>query len=68
MDLLYRDEGGAVVVADYKTDLGLTPEEARSLYRDQLAVYAEAVERAMALKAPPRTELWLLRTGETLPL
>jgi ATP-dependent helicase/nuclease subunit A len=68
VDLLYRDEQGRVVVADYKTDLGLSPEEAADHYRAQLTVYAEAVMKGLSLDTLPRTELWLLRTGNTVPL
>ncbi|MBZ5638100.1 MAG: UvrD-helicase domain-containing protein [Acidobacteriia bacterium] len=68
LDLLYRDAEGTLVVADYKTDHGLTPRDASERYGPQLADYAEAVRRAMRLAAPPRTELWLLRDGKILPL
>jgi len=66
IDLLYQDAAGAVVVADYKTD----PDDpgAASRHAAQLAVYREAVQRAMRLPAPPRKELWMLRTGRRIAL
>jgi len=68
IDLLYRDETSAVVVADYKTDRETEPQALGRRYRPQLAVYAEAVRRALDLPALPRMELWLLRTGSVVPL
>ena len=68
IDLIYRDEDGDVVVADYKTDD--EPDEAtmRERYRDQLQVYAAAVRDAQGLERLPRTELWLLRSGAIVEL
>ncbi len=63
LDLLYREPDGAVVVADFKTDLGLPAEEARARYGPQVSVYAEAVRRSLGLDSVPRAELWLLRSG-----
>jgi ATP-dependent exoDNAse (exonuclease V) beta subunit len=62
-DLLYRDRDGRHVVADYKTDETDDDEGLSKRYGNQLAVYARAVERALGLPAPPRAELWLLRSG-----
>jgi ATP-dependent helicase/nuclease subunit A len=63
IDLLYRDpETGQLVVADYKTDAG-DPDDHVERYRAQGAVYARAVERALALPEPPRFELWFLAAG-----
>jgi len=68
IDLLYRDANGEIVVADYKTDRRTDPAELREKYAAQLTVYADAVERAFNLDQRPRTELWLLRTGNIQPL
>ncbi len=47
-DLIYRDPSGAIVVADYKTDLVEgDPVEAASHYRDQVGIYRQAVARAL---------------------
>jgi ATP-dependent helicase/nuclease subunit A len=66
IDLLYRDAGGEIVVADYKTDRETEVDRLGSRYGPQLGVYAEAVRRALDLAARPRAELWLLRTGEVV--
>jgi ATP-dependent helicase/nuclease subunit A len=58
IDLVYRDPAtDEVVVADYKTDTEVTPEQ----HRAQLDAYAKAVQRAFALASLPRRELWYLR-------
>jgi ATP-dependent helicase/nuclease subunit A len=65
IDLIYREPSGAVVVADYKTDASSDGASAR--HGPQLAVYMTAVARAMP-GALVRAELWMLRTGEIIPL
>jgi ATP-dependent helicase/nuclease subunit A len=77
VDLLYRDPADATwVVADYKTDrvAGDAALAARAaVYASQAATYARAVQEALDLSAPPRTELWFLRAdrivtaGEAAP-
>jgi ATP-dependent exoDNAse (exonuclease V) beta subunit len=67
IDLLYRDESGEYVVADYKTDDA--PSEAAlrertAHYAAQGAAYTRAVQRALALTTAPRFELWFLQAGE----
>ncbi|MFQ5748910.1 MAG: UvrD-helicase domain-containing protein, partial [Planctomycetota bacterium] len=68
LDLLVRDPeqagGGGWLVADYKTDHGLKPEEALKLYGEQLRLYGRAVQAALKLPALPRLEIWLLDRGE----
>jgi ATP-dependent helicase/nuclease subunit A len=64
IDLLYQEPDGQVVVADYKTDREDDNALLRDRYRDQLRLYAMAVEKALRLPSPPRTELWLLRHGK----
>ena len=65
IDLLYRDSQGAVVVADYKTEA--SDEGAIARHAGQLSVYVRAVRRAMPGERV-RAELWMLRSGRTLPL
>jgi ATP-dependent helicase/nuclease subunit A len=65
IDLLYRDAGGAIVVADYKTDA--TDDDAIARHREQLGVYVRAVRRAMPGERV-RAELWMLRTGRVIRL
>jgi ATP-dependent helicase/nuclease subunit A len=66
LDLLFREANGEVVIADYKTDL--VEAGAAERYAGQLGVYSEAVRRALSLDAPPRAELWFLRSGRVVPL
>jgi ATP-dependent helicase/nuclease subunit A len=66
IDLLYEDERGALVVADYKTDAveGEVALSARSAhYAPQGEAYTRALQRALGLAAPPRFELWFLQAG-----
>ncbi|GIW41659.1 MAG: hypothetical protein KatS3mg076_2236 [Candidatus Binatia bacterium] len=65
IDLLYRDEKGEVVVADYKTD-EISEDEVEGrvgIYRLQLERYARAVRKAWDLPRLPRCELWFLHPG-----
>ena len=68
IDLLYEDEDGTVVVADYKTDDETRETELRDHYGEQLRIYAEAAQQALGLKQPPRRELWMLRSGQRIVL
>ncbi len=67
IDLLYRDPAtGALVIADYKTDAALRPEEIAQraeTYAAQGAVYQRALQEALRLDDPPRFELWFLQPG-----
>ena len=64
IDLIYRDpEDERLVIADFKTDRVETEDAvtARALaYEAQEQVYAAAVQAALELPEPPRTELWFL--------
>jgi ATP-dependent helicase/nuclease subunit A len=64
VDLVYRaEDGGDLVVADYKTDRvegEAAIAERAAAYRPQLDAYASAVQRTLGLEQPPRTELWFL--------
>jgi len=66
IDLLYRDPLGKIVVADYKTDRETDGLRLFESYGRQLAVYADAVQRALGLQSTPRTEIWALRSGSIL--
>ena len=68
IDLLYRDDKGEIVVADYKTDAETDEDDLRRSYGRQLTVYADAVQRALELAERPRMELWLLRSGRVVTL
>jgi ATP-dependent helicase/nuclease subunit A len=66
IDLLYRDSSGRIVVADYKTDRETDGRRLLETYRKQMAIYADAVQKAYGLDHVPRTEIWALRTGSIL--
>jgi ATP-dependent exoDNAse (exonuclease V) beta subunit len=66
IDLLARAPDGAWIVVDFKTDAGASATEIAARYRPQMAVYAAAVRRALALPSLPRCEVWLLRAGEAI--
>ncbi|MGB6854384.1 MAG: hypothetical protein WBG49_17510, partial [Thermoanaerobaculia bacterium] len=58
-------ETGEPVIVDYKTDLVESEDElaARAeAYAAQEEVYARAIQQALDLPAPPRTQLWFLWT------
>ncbi len=63
IDLVYRDDGGALVVVDYKTDvleLELEIDARAADYVQQERVYARALRSALDLSEPPACELWFL--------
>jgi ATP-dependent helicase/nuclease subunit A len=66
IDLVYTDEAGDLVVADFKTDRQTDEAALRERYREQLRVYATAVQHASDLLFLPRAELWSLRTGQLI--
>lgn len=69
VDLIYLDpDDGSLVIADHKSDQTDDDAALRERYEPQLSLYAAALTRALALPAPPRTELWLLRHGRVLPV
>jgi ATP-dependent helicase/nuclease subunit A len=68
IDLLYRNAAGELVVADFKTDAEEDDLKLRERYGGQLGIYAKAVQQACGLASPPRTELWMLRSGRCISL
>ena len=69
VDLVYLDDHGEAVVADFKSD-AVAEEEVPGLvarYAPQLEHYARALAAALGLTAPPRRELWLLRLDRVEP-
>jgi ATP-dependent exoDNAse (exonuclease V) beta subunit len=63
IDLVYRDDDGSIVVADFKTDS--SDEGALARYGEQVRAYARAVRRALPDERV-RAEIWMLRTGRVL--
>ena len=50
IDLLFEDEQGRLVLVDYKTDRGITAQQARDRYETQIELYREAVEALLERK------------------
>ncbi len=66
IDLLYQDEAGEFVVADYKTDDVTGEAELRDKaahYAPQGRAYVTAMQRALGLEVAPKFELWFLQAG-----
>jgi ATP-dependent helicase/nuclease subunit A len=67
-DLVYRDAGGRVVVADYKTErLDGDPAIAATRHRRQMEIYLEAFRRALPGEAV-RAEILFVRAGLSVAL
>jgi len=65
---LWFEEGGELVLVDYKTDRMTAAEDQRlEPYRLQLRLYALAVEKLLG-RLPDKGFLHLLRTGESVPV
>jgi len=66
-DLVYRDAGGRIVVADYKTDkVQGDPAEHAGRYADQIALYMQAIRAALPGEEV-RGEILFVRTGAIVP-
>ena len=66
IDLCFIEDGQWVLV-DYKTDRSTDIEELKAHYRNQLALYATALERITGIPVKQRL-LCLLRRGMVLEL
>ena len=62
IDLLFEDEQGRFVLVDYKTDRGLTGDQAIERYKIQLSLYRESVEALLNHKVDS-CYLYLLQNG-----
>ena len=62
IDLLFEDEQGRLVLVDYKTDRGLTGNQAIERYKTQLSLYQESVAELLSRKVD-RCYLYLLQNG-----
>lgn len=63
-DLVYRDENGSLVIADYKTDIGVA-QETLEAYWAQLSIYAELLATATGERVS-RLELVFCRVREAV--
>jgi ATP-dependent helicase/nuclease subunit A len=67
-DLVYRDSGGSIVVADYKTDdVTGDPSAAVARYTPQLTIYRAALSRALGGR-PVKAQILFVRAGTAVDL
>lgn len=64
---LWFEEAGELILIDYKTDRGKSGASAGGQYAVQLRLYALALERITG-RLPDLAALFLLRTGEVVPI
>lgn len=62
IDLMYREDNGTLVIADFKTDISVTPERLSSYWR-QLSTYARMMERVTG-QTVSELALIFCRTGD----
>jgi ATP-dependent helicase/nuclease subunit A len=62
IDLMYREDNGTLVIADFKTDISATPDRLSSYWR-QLSTYARMVERVTG-QTVSELALIFCRTGD----
>ena len=65
-DLVYRDPDGGLVIADYKTDVGVAAHTLEA-YWAQLAIYADLLRKATGERVV-RLELVFCRVGQAAVL
>ena len=63
-DLVYRDDDGALVIVDYKTDVGVK-QETLEAYWAQLSIYADLIRQATG-EYVSRLELVFCRPGDAV--
>lgn len=67
IDLLFEEEGGGLILVDYKTDQDTAPERVREAYRIQMELYGQAV--AEILKRPVEEQyLYMLHDGSIVKM
>ncbi len=67
IDAFFEDADGRMVLLDYKTDQGTTPEQIKNRYRPQLELYARAI-RTITGKEVDETYIYRLSDGDTIAL
>ncbi len=67
IDVFFEDEDGRIVLVDYKTDRGATPETIRARYREQLRLYARAV-KAVTGHAVDEAYIYRLSDGDAIAM
>ncbi len=67
IDVFFEDAEGRIVLLDYKTDHGTTPELIRKRYKTQLDLYARAIEIITGLKVGEKY-IYRLSDGDTIAM
>lgn len=67
IDLFFEERDGGIVLVDYKTDRGTTPDLMRRRYRVQMALYARAIRRILG-KAPKEIYLYRFSDRDTVDM
>ena len=65
IDVFFEDAEGRMVLLDYKTDRGTTPELIRKRYKTQLDLYARAIENITGLQVDEKY-IYRLSDGDTI--
>ena len=65
IDVFFEDADGRVVLIDYKTDRGARPETIRARYREQIRLYARAVQ-AVTGRAVDEAYIYRLSDGDAI--
>ncbi|MGP1585427.1 MAG: helicase-exonuclease AddAB subunit AddA [Schwartzia sp. (in: firmicutes)] len=67
IDLFFEEQDGGIVLLDYKTDRGTTPDLIRRRYQAQMALYARAIQRILG-KAPKEIYIYRLFDGDAVDM
>ena len=67
IDVFFEDAEGHIVLLDYKTDRGTTPELIRKRYQKQLDLYARAIETITGMKVDEKY-IYRLSDGSTVAM
>jgi len=65
IDVFFEEEDGRVVLLDYKTDRNTTPETIRARYREQIRLYARAVQ-AVTGRVVDEAYIYRLSDGDAI--
>lgn len=65
IDVFFEDAAGRMVLLDYKTDRGTTPEIIRKRYKTQLDLYARAIQTVTGMKVDEKY-IYRLSDGDTI--
>ena len=67
IDVFFEDADGRLVLLDYKTDRGTTPELIKKRYQTQLDLYARAIRTITGMEVD-ETYIYRLSDGDTIAI